>query len=50
MRDRTRSDYTGNCHTATALCAICICNDLPRTDAAGGTDATDVAVATGPGR
>ena len=50
VRDRTRSDYTGNCHTATALCAICICNDLPRTDAAGGTDATDVAVATGPGR
>jgi hypothetical protein len=35
VRDRTRSDYTGNCHTAVALCAICICNDLPRPDVLG---------------
>ncbi|HEU4885845.1 MAG TPA: hypothetical protein VFT45_26650 [Longimicrobium sp.] len=32
VRDNTRSDYTGNCHTAVALCAICICNDLPPVD------------------
>lgn len=35
VRDRTRSDYSGNCHVAFALCAICICNDLPRRDDAG---------------
>jgi len=32
VRDNTRSDWTGSCHTAVALCAICICNDLPRLD------------------
>ena len=32
VRDNTRSDYTANCHTAVALCAVCICNDLPRLD------------------
>ncbi|HEU4557430.1 MAG TPA: hypothetical protein VFS20_06250 [Longimicrobium sp.] len=46
VRDRTRSDYTGNCHTATALCAVCICNDLPRTDVLGGTEVTEVSDAT----
>jgi hypothetical protein len=32
VRDNTRSDCDSPCHAAVALCAICICNDLPSLD------------------